>query len=48
VAADRSMADLSGREITGELDLHLGEGQATVLTTDLSHGYVDENSAYSS
>ena len=48
VAADRSKADLSGREITVEIDLHLGAGQATVLTTDLSHGYVDENSAYSS
>ena len=48
VAADRSKADLSGREITVEVDLHLGVGQATVLTTDLSHGYVEENSAYSS
>ncbi|MGH3752402.1 MAG: bifunctional glutamate N-acetyltransferase/amino-acid acetyltransferase ArgJ [Pseudonocardiaceae bacterium] len=48
VAADRSKADLSGREITVEVDLHLGEGQATVLTTDLSPGYVDVNSAYSS
>ncbi|MDQ2788899.1 MAG: bifunctional ornithine acetyltransferase/N-acetylglutamate synthase [Pseudonocardiales bacterium] len=48
VTADRSKADLSGREITVEVDLHLGAGQATVLTTDLSHAYVDENSAYSS
>ncbi len=48
VAADRSKADLSGRDITVEIGLHLGEGQATVLTTDLSHGYVGENSAYSS
>lgn len=48
VAADRSKADLSGREIAVEIDLHLGEGQATVLTTDLSPGYVTENSAYSS
>jgi glutamate N-acetyltransferase / amino-acid N-acetyltransferase len=48
VAADRSKADLSGREITVEIDLHLGAGQATVLTTDLSPGYVEENSAYSS
>jgi glutamate N-acetyltransferase / amino-acid N-acetyltransferase len=48
VAADRSKADLSGREITVEIDLHLGDGQATMLTTDLSHGYIDENSAYSS
>jgi glutamate N-acetyltransferase/amino-acid N-acetyltransferase len=47
-AVDRSKADLSGREITVEIDLHLGGGEATVLTTDLSHGYVEENSAYSS
>lgn len=47
-AADRSKADLSGREIAVEIDLQLGGGQATVLTTDLSHGYVEENSAYSS
>lgn len=48
VAADRSQADLTGREITVEIDLNLGAGEATVLTTDLSHGYVEENSAYSS
>ncbi|HEY8373489.1 MAG TPA: bifunctional glutamate N-acetyltransferase/amino-acid acetyltransferase ArgJ [Pseudonocardiaceae bacterium] len=47
-AAERSTVDLSGREITVEIDLHLGSGTATVLTTDLSHGYVEENSAYSS
>jgi glutamate N-acetyltransferase / amino-acid N-acetyltransferase len=47
-AADRAKADLSGREITVEIDLHFGDGQATVLTTDLSPGYVEENSAYSS
>ncbi|MGW5054673.1 bifunctional glutamate N-acetyltransferase/amino-acid acetyltransferase ArgJ [Actinokineospora sp. NPDC004072] len=45
---DRSLADLSGREITVEIDLHAGSGAGTVLTTDLSHGYVEENSAYSS
>ncbi|MFY9808779.1 MAG: bifunctional glutamate N-acetyltransferase/amino-acid acetyltransferase ArgJ [Pseudonocardiaceae bacterium] len=48
MAADRSTADLSGREIAVEVDLHLGADQATVLTTDLSHAYVEENSAYSS
>jgi glutamate N-acetyltransferase / amino-acid N-acetyltransferase len=48
MAADRSTANLSGREITVEVDLHLGAGQATVLTTDLSDAYVEENSAYSS
>ncbi|MGB3442199.1 MAG: bifunctional glutamate N-acetyltransferase/amino-acid acetyltransferase ArgJ [Actinophytocola sp.] len=45
---DRSKADLSGRDITVEIDLRAGPGSATVLTTDLSHGYVEENSAYSS
>jgi glutamate N-acetyltransferase / amino-acid N-acetyltransferase len=45
---DRDKADLTGKDITVEVDLHAGQGQATVLTTDLSHGYVEENSAYSS
>jgi glutamate N-acetyltransferase / amino-acid N-acetyltransferase len=44
---DRSKADLSGREVTVEVDLGTGAGRATVLTTDLSHAYVEENSAYS-
>jgi glutamate N-acetyltransferase / amino-acid N-acetyltransferase len=30
------------------MDLHAGDASATVLTTDLSHAYVEENSAYSS
>ena len=44
---DRTKADLSGRDIAVEVDLHAGGGEATVRTTDLSHGYVEENSAYS-
>lgn len=48
VAGDRGEADLSGREVTVDIELHVGDGEATVLTTDLSHGYVEENSAYSS
>ena len=47
-AEDRSAADLSGRDVAIVIDLRLGEGEATILTTDLSHGYVEENSAYSS
>ncbi|WP_410584025.1 bifunctional glutamate N-acetyltransferase/amino-acid acetyltransferase ArgJ [Amycolatopsis sp. lyj-108] len=47
-AADRSEADLSGRDIQIVVDLGLGEGGATIYTTDLSHAYVEENSAYSS
>ena len=45
---DRSEADLSGPEIEVVIDLHAGSASATVLTTDLSHAYVEENSAYSS
>ncbi|WP_020391012.1 bifunctional glutamate N-acetyltransferase/amino-acid acetyltransferase ArgJ [Kribbella catacumbae] len=45
---DRSEADLSGPEIDVVIDLHAGSASATVLTTDLSHAYVEENSAYSS
>jgi glutamate N-acetyltransferase/amino-acid N-acetyltransferase len=45
---DRSEADLSGPEIDIVIDLHAGTASATVLTTDLSHAYVEENSAYSS
>ncbi|MQY21120.1 bifunctional glutamate N-acetyltransferase/amino-acid acetyltransferase ArgJ [Nocardia macrotermitis] len=40
--------DLSGADIHVVIDLELGEGEATIRTTDLSHGYVEENSAYSS
>jgi len=45
---DRDRADLSGPDILVEIDLHAGEASGTMLTTDLSHGYVEENSAYSS
>ena len=40
--------DLSGPEITVVVDLDIGDGEATIRTTDLSHAYVEENSAYSS
>ncbi|WP_157531195.1 bifunctional glutamate N-acetyltransferase/amino-acid acetyltransferase ArgJ [Mycobacterium sp. IS-1496] len=40
--------DLSGADIDVTVDLALGKGEATVRTTDLSHAYVEENSAYSS
>lgn len=46
--ADRSTADLSGSRIEIVVELGLGEESATIYTTDLSHGYVEENSAYSS
>jgi glutamate N-acetyltransferase/amino-acid N-acetyltransferase len=40
--------DLSGADIDIVVDLSLGDGQAVIRTTDLSHAYVEENSAYSS
>jgi glutamate N-acetyltransferase/amino-acid N-acetyltransferase len=46
-AGDRSAADLSGPDVLVEIALGLGDGTAEILTTDLSHGYVEENSAYS-
>ena len=47
-AEDRSKVDLSGRDVGITVHLHEGEMSATVWTTDLSHAYVHENSAYSS
>ena len=47
-AGDRSKVDLSDREVVIEIDLHSGDRAATVVTNDLTHAYVEENSAYSS
>jgi glutamate N-acetyltransferase / amino-acid N-acetyltransferase len=46
-AGDRTAVDLSGPDVLVEVALGLGAGAAEILTTDLSHGYVEENSAYS-
>ncbi len=45
-AGGRTDADLSGKEVLVEVALGLGAGTADILTTDLSHAYVEENSAY--
>lgn len=47
-AADRATVDLSGRAVAITVDLGAGGASTTVYTTDLSHAYVEENSAYSS
>ncbi|GAA0472019.1 arginine biosynthesis bifunctional protein ArgJ [Actinoplanes capillaceus] len=47
-AEDRNKVDLSGRDVTVTINLREGEMGATIWTTDLSHAYVHENSAYSS
>ncbi len=45
---DRSLVDMSGREVEVLIDLKAGELEATVWTSDLTTDYVLENSAYSS
>jgi glutamate N-acetyltransferase/amino-acid N-acetyltransferase len=45
---DPAGVDLSGRSVTVTIDLKAGEESATVWTSDLTHAYVHENSAYSS
>lgn len=47
-ANDRSLVDLSARKVEVLVDLKVGNYQATVVTNDLTHEYVHENSAYSS
>jgi glutamate N-acetyltransferase/amino-acid N-acetyltransferase len=39
---------MKGREITISVDIGLGEGEATVWTCDLTHGYIDINASYRS
>lgn len=49
VGEDRSLVDLSShREVSVLIDLKAGSEQATIWTNDLTHDYVEENSAYSS
>lgn len=47
-AAGARQVDLSGEDIDVLVDLKIGSGRAAIRTTDLSHAYVEENSAYSS
>jgi glutamate N-acetyltransferase/amino-acid N-acetyltransferase len=44
----RERCDLSGRQVEIAVELRAGGESATVWTNDLSHAYVEENSAYSS
>jgi glutamate N-acetyltransferase/amino-acid N-acetyltransferase len=48
VGEDRSLVDLTPREVSVVVDLHAGDARATIWTNDLTHDYVHENSAYSS
>jgi glutamate N-acetyltransferase / amino-acid N-acetyltransferase len=45
--ADKRAVDFSSRLVEIIIDLKVGTASATVMTNDLSHDYVHENSAYS-
>lgn len=47
VGEDRSLVDMSARNVDVTIDLHAGTATATLLTNDLTADYVHENSAYS-
>ena len=44
----RDLVDLHPRNAHVLIDLHAGDATATILTNDLTHDYVHENSAYAS
>ena len=43
----RELVDLTGRQVTITVNLNAGDDAVTIWTNDLSHAYVEENSAYS-
>ena len=46
-AADKNLVSFDERLVQIDINLNVGEHAATVMTNDLSHAYVHENSAYS-
>lgn len=46
-AADKALVSFEDRLVSIDIDLNVGDESATVMTNDLSHAYVHENSAYS-
>ncbi len=47
VGEDRTLVDMSGRDVHIDVFLNAGSAEATVWTNDLTADYVHENSAYS-
>jgi len=45
--ADKSQVNFAARLVEIEIDLKVGSASATIMTNDLTHDYVHENSAYS-
>lgn len=48
VGEDRNLVSMDARLVTIDINLKAGSEEVTVLTNDLTHAYVEENSAYSS
>ena len=46
-AANKSLVSFKERLVSIDINLNVGSASATVMTNDLSHAYVHENSAYS-
>ena len=44
----RELVDMNARMVQIDIDLKAGVEDVVVLTNDLTYGYVEENSAYSS
>ncbi len=40
---ERTLTHLAQRRVEVTCDLGLGNEEATIITTDLGHGYIDEN-----
>jgi glutamate N-acetyltransferase/amino-acid N-acetyltransferase len=47
IGEPRELVDLSGREVSVIVDLHAGDQQVRIWTTDLTYDYVRENAEYS-
>ncbi|MGK2308412.1 bifunctional glutamate N-acetyltransferase/amino-acid acetyltransferase ArgJ [Cutibacterium sp. V970] len=48
IGDSRDLVDMTLREVNIDIDLHAGDVEAAVWTNDLTHEYVEENSAYTS
>lgn len=48
IGDDRDLVDMNPREVHIDIDLHAGDVEAAMWTNDLTHEYVEENSAYTS
>jgi glutamate N-acetyltransferase/amino-acid N-acetyltransferase len=44
---NKSLVNFQDRTVSIDINLNVGSGSATIMTNDLSHDYVHENSAYS-